>query len=140
MINVSNQQEVEVVAKPFQLPDGSPSFVDFQGSTNFRFSENPDFDETDRISAPSQMIYFFDPSRSLTHEDIDLFLANNGAPKPVQIYFDSESNEGIDTETRVTIEFGTTTMALKTVALCNNFPFSVAGHEAQLVVKFWFAK
>jgi hypothetical protein len=129
-----SKQEFVGFATPFQLPDGSPSFVDFQGSTNFRFSKNPDLDESSRMSPPSKRVYFFDPRNDLTEEDVELFLTENGAPKPVRIFFE------LETETRVNIEFGTIAMALQTIALCNNFPFSMPEIQGQFFVKFWFAE
>lgn len=65
----SKQAFLNDVQNPFTLPDGTPSFMDYGGSRNNRFS-NPEAASKNRILPPSKMLHFFNAPFGITEEQV----------------------------------------------------------------------
>lgn len=70
----SKQVYLQDVHNPHELIDCSPSFVDFMGSRNNRFT-NPDAASKNRINPPYKCLHYFNAPANLTEEQINQVIA-----------------------------------------------------------------
>lgn len=83
-ISYSKQPFLHDVMQPFTLPDGSPSFKDFQGNKNNRF-KNPEVASKNRILPPSQVLHFFNAPYGITEDELIQIFRQNTDHDPVSI-------------------------------------------------------
>lgn len=91
-LGFSKQAFLNDVKQPFELPDGTPSFKDFMGNRNNRFT-NPESALKNRISHPADVLHFFNAPYGISETDImsifDEYCPNN---KPISVkFFQSKS-------------------------------------------------
>lgn len=90
-LSFSKQAFLNDVQQPYDLPDGTPSFKDFMGNRNNRFT-NPEAASKNRISAPSKVLHFFNAPHGVTEDDIMNIFKNNNSPNPSGVkFFQSKS-------------------------------------------------
>lgn len=89
-IGFSKQAFLNDVQQPFDLPDGTPSFKDFMGNRNNRFT-NPEAASKNRISPPSKVLHFFNAPHGMTEDDVTNIFKQQGAPIPQVKFFTSKS-------------------------------------------------
>jgi len=80
-LGYSKQAFLNDVQQPFELPDGSPSFRDFMGNRNNRFT-NPEAASKNRIAPPAKVLHFFNAPHNMTEEEILNIFRSQGAPLP----------------------------------------------------------
>ncbi|XP_067129913.1 heterogeneous nuclear ribonucleoprotein L-like [Centruroides vittatus] len=68
-LGYSKQAFLNDVQQPFSLPDGSPSFKDFMGNRNNRFT-NPESAGKNRIQPPSKILHFFNAPYGIKEEEL----------------------------------------------------------------------
>lgn len=91
-LSYSKQAFLNDVQQPFELPDGSPSFKDFMGNRNNRFT-NPEAASKNRIAPPAKVLHFFNAPYGMNEDEImNIFKAYN-CPTPTGVkLFQSKSN------------------------------------------------
>lgn len=65
----SKQAYLNDVQQPYTLQDGTPSFKDFTGNRNNRFT-NPEAASKNRILPPSKMLHFFNAPFGIAEEEM----------------------------------------------------------------------
>ena len=65
----SKQAYITDVTKPYDLPDGTPSFKDFMGSRNNRFN-TPEAAQKNRIQPPAKVLHYFNVPITITPEEL----------------------------------------------------------------------
>ena len=90
-LSYSKQAFLNDVQQPFDLIDNSPSFKDFMGNRNNRFT-NPEAASKNRISPPAKVLHFFNAPHGVTEEDImNIFKQNSTAIPTAVKFFQSKS-------------------------------------------------
>ena len=134
-LGFSKQAFLADVQQPYELPDGSPSFMDFMGNKNNRFI-NPEMASKNRIQPPSKILHFFNTPPGLEAPDIEAILAKNGAPKPKCIkMFPSKterSSSGL-------IEFESLGQALEGLVVSNHVPVDNPSGKFPYIMKLCFS-
>ncbi|KAK6182268.1 hypothetical protein SNE40_009988 [Patella caerulea] len=80
----SKQAFLQDVRAPHELPDGTPSFKDFMGSRNNRFT-NPEAAQKNRIHGPSKVLHYFNAPPGLEEEQICEIFTKHGVKKPTKV-------------------------------------------------------
>ncbi|KAH6926840.1 hypothetical protein HPB50_022566 [Hyalomma asiaticum] len=83
-LGYSKQAFLNDVQLPFELPDGTPSFKDFMGNRNNRFT-NPEAASKNRIQPPSRVLHFFNTPFGITEDDLKKLFEDLGCPVPTTI-------------------------------------------------------
>ncbi|VDD80408.1 unnamed protein product [Mesocestoides corti] len=76
----SRQQHIVEVTQPYVLPDGSPSFKDFTGSRNNRYTH--DSAAKNRVYPPSRMLHFWNCPPGISSTQLQDIFAHAGVPVP----------------------------------------------------------
>ncbi|CAI2725489.1 unnamed protein product [Schistosoma spindalis] len=115
-IRPSKQQLILDVPKPFELPDGTPSFKDYSGCRENRYI-NPDKASKNRIYPPSHTLHYWNCPPNYTPEELRKLIVECGASPPRQIApfprISDRSSSGL-------VEWGTKDEAVTALALCNH--------------------
>jgi heterogeneous nuclear ribonucleoprotein L len=82
----SKQAFLNDVHQPFELPDSSPSFKDFMGNRNNRFT-NPEAAIKNRISPPSKVLHFFNTPHGISEDEIVTIFKQNQVAAPTAVKF-----------------------------------------------------
>ena len=92
-LGFSKQAFLNDVKQPFDLPDHTPSFKDFMGNRNNRFT-NPESASKNRISQPSDVLHFFNAPYGISEQDVmNIFEEHCPSNKPISVkFFQSKSN------------------------------------------------
>jgi len=134
-IGMSKQAFLQDVNNPHELPDGSPSFVDFMGSRNNRFT-NPDAAAKNRINPPFKTVHYFNAPASLTEDQIrQLFIdADTKPPSKVKIFpsKSEKSSTGL-------MEWETKSDATEAIILVNHTPIENPGSKSPYVFKMCYS-
>ncbi|CAN8008742.1 unnamed protein product, partial [Ixodes pacificus] len=83
-LGYSKQAFLNDVQLPFELPDGTPSFKDFMGNRNNRFT-NPEAASKNRIQPPSRVLHFFNTPYGISEDDLKKLFEEMGCPVPASI-------------------------------------------------------
>ena len=134
-LGFSKQAFLADVQQPYELPDGSPSFMDFMGNKNNRFI-NPEMAAKNRIQPPSKILHFFNTPPGLEATDIEeLFLSHN-TPRPKCIkMFPSKT----DRSSSGLIEFETLSDALESLVIANHVPVDNPSGKFPYIMKLCFS-
>ena len=134
-LGFSKQAFLADVQQPYELPDGSPSFMDFMGNKNNRFI-NPEMAAKNRIQPPSKILHFFNTPPGLEASDIEqIFLAQN-TPRPKCIkMFPSKT----DRSSSGLIEFESLPEALESLVIANHIPVDNPNGKFPYIMKLCFS-
>ena len=134
-LGFSKQAFLADVQQPYELPDSSPSFLDFMGNKNNRFI-NPEMASKNRIQPPSKILHFFNTPPGLEAKDIEHIFTRAGAPKPKCIkMFPSKterSSSGL-------IEFDSLSSALESLVAANHVPIENPNGKFPYIMKLCFS-
>lgn len=134
-LGFSKQAFLADVQQPYELPDGSPSFVDFMGNKNNRFI-NPEMASKNRIQPPSKILHFFNTPPGLEAADIEDIFIGQGSPRPKCIkMFPSKterSSSGL-------IEFESLSEALESLVMANHVPVDNPTGKFPYIMKLCFS-
>ena len=134
-LGFSKQAFLADVQQPYELPDTSPSFMDFMGNKNNRFI-NPEMASKNRIQPPSKILHFFNTPPGLDAADIENIFTKHGAPRPKCIkMFPSKterSSSGL-------IEFENLSHALESLVVANHVPVDNPNGKFPYIMKLCFS-
>ncbi|KAI1302318.1 Heterogeneous nuclear ribonucleoprotein L [Halotydeus destructor] len=134
-LGYSKQAYLNDVQQPYDLFDSSPSFKDYMGNRNNRFT-NPEAASKNRISPPAKVLHFFNAPHSMTEEDIMNIFRSQGSPLPNGIkMFQSKterSSSGL-------IQFDTVSEAVEALVLCNHISIQNPSGKFPFVFKLCFS-
>jgi len=92
-LGYSKQAFLQDVPNPHDLKDGTPSFKDFMGNRNNRFT-NPEAAAKNRIQPPSKCLYYFNAPPKVTEDEIKKVFADAGITAPPKVkQFPSKSEK-----------------------------------------------
>jgi len=83
-LSFSKQRFLQDVAQPYELFDGSSSFIDYQGSRNNRY-KNPQDAAKNREQPPTQIIHYFNSPPGLNEETLSQLFVEKGGINPSKI-------------------------------------------------------
>lgn len=134
-LGFSKQAFLADVQQPYELQDGSPSFMDFMGNKNNRFI-NPEMASKNRIQPPSKILHFFNTPPGLDASNIeDIFLSQN-TPRPKCIkMFPSKT----DRSSSGLIEFESLSEALESLVMANHVPVQNPNGKFPYIMKLCFS-
>jgi heterogeneous nuclear ribonucleoprotein L len=134
-LGYSKQAFLNDVQQPFELPDGSPSFRDFMGNRNNRFT-NPEAASKNRIAPPAKVLHFFNAPHSMTEDDIINIFRSQGctAPSGVKMFQSKteRSSSGL-------IQFESIAEAVESIVLCNHISIPNPSGKFPFVFKLCFS-
>lgn len=136
-LGYSKQAFLNDVQQPFTLPDGTPSFKDFVGNRNNRFS-NPEAASKNRILAPSKMLHFFNAPFGVSEDEMKKVFEDNGAKPPMNVkLFQSKTKS--ERSSSGLLEFDDDSEALEALAFCNHVPISNPNGKFPFILKLCFS-
>ncbi|XP_046364268.1 heterogeneous nuclear ribonucleoprotein L-like isoform X2 [Haliotis rufescens] len=124
-LSPSKQAFLQDVMNPHELPDGTPSYMDFMGNRNNRFT-NPEAAKKNRVQGPAKVLHFFNTPPGITAEDIEKIFEKAEVKKPMQVkLFPSKkrSSSGL-------AEFDNKADAVEALVMCNHTPVENPGSVA----------
>jgi len=134
-LGFSKQAFLADVQQPYELPDGSPSFMDFMGNKNNRFI-NPEMASKNRIQPPSKILHFFNTPPGLEAADIEEIFLDQETPTPKCVkMFPSKterSSSGL-------IEFENLSEALESLLMANHVPVDNPSGKFPYIMKLCFS-
>jgi len=134
-LGFSKQAFLADVQQPYELPDGTPSFMDFMGNKNNRFI-NPEMASKNRIQPPSKILHFFNTPPGLEASDIEEIFLGQSTPRPKCIkMFPSKterSSSGL-------IEFECLSEALESLVMANHVPVENPNGKFPYIMKLCFS-
>ncbi|KAL3216222.1 hypothetical protein MRX96_006417 [Rhipicephalus microplus] len=138
-LGYSKQAFLNDVQLPFELPDGTPSFKDFMGNRNNRFT-NPEAASKNRIQPPSRVLHFFNTPFGITDEDlkkvyIKLF-EDLGCPVPTTIKMFTSKTERSSSGL---MEFETVSEAIEALIMSNHTPINNPNGKFPYILKLCFS-
>ena len=134
-LGFSKQAFLADVQQPYELPDGSPSFMDFMGNKNNRFI-NPEMAAKNRIQPPSKILHFFNTPPGLEATDIEELFCSHNTPRPKCIkMFPSKT----DRSSSGLIEFETLGDALESLVIANHLPVDNPSGKFPYIMKLCFS-
>lgn len=83
-LSFSKQPFLQDVAQPFELHDGTASFVDYQNTRNNRYKNQQDASKN-REQPPTPIVHYFNCPPSLTEESLQQLFVEKGATAPAKI-------------------------------------------------------
>lgn len=136
-LKFSKQAFLNDVQQPFELPDGTPSFKDYMGNRNNRFT-NPNAAGKNRILAPSKTLHFFNTPYGLLEDDLQKIFSENKTKEPKSIkLFPSKSNS--ERSSSGLIEFDSISDALEGLVLCNHVAIPNPSGKFPYILKLCFS-
>lgn len=132
----SKQAFLQDVPNPHTLPDGSPSFKDFMGSRNNRFT-NPEAASKNRIQGPAKVLHYFNAPPNITEEEICQVFTDAGAKSPVRIKQFPSRTERSSTGL---VEFDTKADAIEGLIACNHQSIPNPNGKNPFVFKLCFSQ
>ena len=134
-LGFSKQAFLADVQQPYELPDGSPSFMDFMGNKNNRFI-NPEMAAKNRIQPPSKILHFFNSPPGLEASDIEEIFLGHNTPRPKCIkMFPSKT----DRSSSGLIEFESLSEALESLVIANHIPVDNPNGKFPYIMKLCFS-
>ncbi|RWS30754.1 heterogeneous nuclear ribonucleoprotein L-like protein [Leptotrombidium deliense] len=134
-LSYSKQAFLNDVQQPFELQDGTPSFKDFMGNRNNRFT-NPEAASKNRIAPPAKVLHFFNAPHGMTDDEIISIFKSTGGPVASGVkLFQSKterSSSGL-------IQFESVAEAVEALVLCNHISIPNPSGKFPFVFKLCFS-
>ena len=135
-IERSRKPYVEEIRKPHELYDGSPSYVNFSGSSNHRF-DTEEKAMKNRIVSPTNILHFYNVPQ-MSDDELTAIFAKVGGPCPHSIkWFDAKATAKTMTGL---LKFDDETEACEAIVLANHVPAVKPGHGSIHDMKLCFSK
>lgn len=122
--------------EPATLADGSPSFVNFMGSVNNRYTRRAAM-RRDELQPASQSLYFYNAPCWMEKEELLSVLQLRGCPVPLSISMTQEKSQRCKTGI---LEFESVSAAVEAVIVANNTKFNSEASQAFYIFKLAFAE
>jgi len=129
----SKQAFLQDVPNPHNLPDGTPSFKDFMGNRNNRFT-NPEAASKNRIQSPAKILHFFNAPPGITEDDLGEIFENVCGKRPLRTKQFPSKTERSSTGL---LEFENKNDAVEALILGNHHPIPSA--KTPFVFKLCFS-
>uniref|UniRef100_A0A5K3ENX6 Heterogeneous nuclear ribonucleoprotein L n=1 Tax=Mesocestoides corti TaxID=53468 RepID=A0A5K3ENX6_MESCO len=129
----SRQQHIVEVTQPYVLPDGSPSFKDFTGSRNNRYTH--DSAAKNRVYPPSRMLHFWNCPPGISSTQLQDIFAHAGVPVPnvVSLFKKNERNSsGV-------LEWKSVDEACDALIFCNHTVIPSPGDRIPFIMRLAFS-
>ncbi|XP_054718139.1 LOW QUALITY PROTEIN: heterogeneous nuclear ribonucleoprotein L-like [Uloborus diversus] len=136
-LGYSKQAYLNDVQQPFTLPDGSPSFKDYMGNRNNRFT-NPEAASKNRILPPSKMLHFFNAPFGISEDQIKQVFEEKEAKPPATVKLFQSKNKSERSSSGL-LEFDSNGDALEALALANHIPIPNPGAKFPYILKLCFS-
>ena len=134
-LGFSKQAFLADVQQPYELPDGSASFMDFMGNKNNRFI-NPEMAAKNRIQPPSKILHFFNTPPGLQAADVEEIFMSHGTTRPKCVkMFPSKT----DRSSSGLIEFETLSEAVESLVIANHLPVENPSGKFPYIMKLCFS-
>lgn len=130
---LSRQQHIVEVSQPYILPDGSPSFKDFTGSRNNRYTH--DSAAKNRVYPPSRMLHFWNCPPGISSSQLQEVFAHAGVsvPNVVSLFKKNERNSsGV-------LEWNSVEEACDALIFCNHTVIPSPGDRVPFVMRLAFS-
>ncbi|KAL5109786.1 Heterogeneou nuclear ribonucleoprotein L [Taenia crassiceps] len=130
---LSRQQHIVEVTQPYILPDGSPSFKDFTGSRNNRYTH--DSAAKNRVYPPSRMLHFWNCPPGISSSQLQEVFAHAGVsvPNVVSLFKKNERNSsGV-------LEWNSVEEACDALIFCNHTVIPSPGDRVPFVMRLAFS-
>lgn len=134
-VSFSKQPFLQEVQNPYELRDGTPSYEDFGGSRNNRFS-TPQAAMKNRIQPPSPFLHYFNAPPNMSEDDIKELFETNGAKLPKKIKAFPAKSERSSTGL---IEFDEKSDAMEALVLINHVSVPNPSGKNPYVFKLCFS-
>ncbi|KAL1416614.1 hypothetical protein MTO96_027825 [Rhipicephalus appendiculatus] len=134
-LGYSKQAFLNDVQLPFELPDGTPSFKDFMGNRNNRFT-NPEAASKNRIQPPSRVLHFFNTPFGITEDDLKKLFEDLGCPVPTTIKMFTSKTERSSSGL---MEFETVSEAIEALIMSNHTPINNPNGKFPYILKLCFS-
>lgn len=136
-LGYSKQAYLNDVQQPFTLPDGSPSFKDYMGNRNNRFT-NPEAASKNRILPPSKMLHFFNAPFGITEDQMKKVFEDKEVRSPSVVKLFQSKNKSERSSSGL-LEFDSISEALEGLAYCNHVPISNPNGKFPYILKLCFS-
>jgi heterogeneous nuclear ribonucleoprotein L len=83
-LGYSKQAYLQDPPNPHDLPDGTPSFVDYMGNRNNRFT-TPENAQKNRIQPPAKVLHFFNAPPGITEEQLNKVFTEAETKPPAKV-------------------------------------------------------
>jgi len=134
-VGYSKQAYLNDVQQPYDLPDATPSFKDYMGNRNNRFT-NPDSAGKNRIQPPSRVLHFFNTPFGIKDDEMKKIFEEKEVklPKTVKLFPSKteRSSSGL-------LEFETVSDALEALVEVNHFPITNPNGKYPYILKLCFS-
>ncbi|XP_064484874.1 heterogeneous nuclear ribonucleoprotein L-like isoform X2 [Ornithodoros turicata] len=134
-LGYSKQAFLNDVQQPFELSDGTPSFKDFMGNRNNRFT-NPEAASKNRIQPPSRVLHFFNTPFGIGEEDLKKLFEEAGCPFPNTIKMFTSKTERSSSGL---LEFESVSDAIEALIVCNHTPINNPNGKFPYILKLCFS-
>lgn len=129
----SKQAFLQDVPNPHELPDGTPSFKDFMGNRNNRFT-NPEAASKNRIQSPAKVLHFFNAPPGITEEELGQIFETSYGKRPLRTKQFPSKTERSSTGL---LEFESKSDAVEALVLTNHHP--IPGAKTPFIFKLCFS-
>ncbi|XP_035214081.1 heterogeneous nuclear ribonucleoprotein L-like isoform X2 [Stegodyphus dumicola] len=136
-LGYSKQAFLNDVQQPFTLPDGTPSFKDYMGNRNNRFT-NPEAASKNRILPPSKMLHFFNAPFGIADDEMKKVFKEKEAKSPNSVKLFQSKNKSERSSSGL-LEFDSVSESLEGLALCNHVPIPNPNGKFPYILKLCFS-
>ncbi|CAL8105576.1 unnamed protein product [Calicophoron daubneyi] len=135
LIRPSKQAAILDVPKPFELPDGTPSFKDYTGSRENRYV-NAEKASKNRIYPPANTLHYWNCPPKFSTKDLRQIFVDCGAQPPVEIApFPSASERS----SSGLVEWSSTAEAVAALAFANHYSIPYPEGRFPFILKLSFS-
>ncbi|XP_076464573.1 heterogeneous nuclear ribonucleoprotein L-like isoform X1 [Babylonia areolata] len=132
-LSPSKQAFLQDVLNPHELPDGTPSFKDFMGNRNNRFT-NPEAAAKNRIQSPAKILHFFNAPPAITEDELGEIFESCYGKRPIRVKQFPSKTERSSTGL---LEFESKSEAIEALIMTNHHP--IPGAKSPFVFKLCFS-
>uniref|UniRef100_T1IPR9 RRM domain-containing protein n=1 Tax=Strigamia maritima TaxID=126957 RepID=T1IPR9_STRMM len=138
-LGFSKQAFLNDVQQPFELPDGSPSFKDFMGNRNNRFT-NPEAASKNRIQPPSKVLHFFNTPSGISEEELKKqVFEEQGVNPPKSVKLFASKNQQSERSSSGLLEWDNISEALEALVTTNHTPIPNPNGKFPYILKLCFS-
>ncbi|XP_064621995.1 heterogeneous nuclear ribonucleoprotein L-like isoform X3 [Lineus longissimus] len=133
----SKQAYLQDVPNPHDLQDGTPSFMDFMGSKNNRFT-TPESAQKNRIHEPTKVLHYFNAPPNMSEDDIKRVFEQFGVKPPKRVrQFPSKSKP--ERSSTGLVEFDSAQEAIEALIVGNHAEVTCSTAKNPYIFKLCFS-
>lgn len=137
-LGYSKQAFLNDVQQPFNLPDGSPSFKDYMGNRNNRFT-NPEAASKNRIQPPSRILHFFNTPSAITEDELKKVFEDVDVKPPKTVKMFASKNPGTERSSSGLLEWENVSDALEALVTTNHTAIPNPNGKFPFILKLCFS-